>query len=270
MASRRPSPATADIPASASVAEFQEELERALREKDTEGRRWGSARWGCYAFYDYDDEPIYVGQTWELLSGRVRRHLTNQRTDAVAMRVLDVFEVAEIELWPLWDYQSVRSGSSGFSAAKDHLDSLEFAIYEKAIWESRFHAVLNEKLPPISDPLESLPTSKRFRLAHGATEVERKHDDVRIARRAETISRLASVAHERGSVSPGLRRVLVVQAARLTYLAASRLAKATGNPEPDHSLIDMDRLVVDMFEHPKLDHAKTGNSARRRSPRDVA
>ncbi|MDE3051298.1 MAG: GIY-YIG nuclease family protein, partial [Nitrospirota bacterium] len=53
-----------------------------------------------YAFYDYDGEPIYVGQTEEKLSGRVSRHLTNQRTDAVAMNVLDPFEVAYIEVWP--------------------------------------------------------------------------------------------------------------------------------------------------------------------------
>jgi hypothetical protein len=169
------------------------------------------------------------------------------------MRVLDVFEVAAIELWPLWDYQEIRSGSHRYNEAKEHLDALEFAIYLRALAASRFHAVLNEKLPPVSDPLDELPPSKRFPLTSGATEVERKHDDVRIARRAATISRLAAVAHERGSVSVGLRRVLVVQAARLTYLAASRLAKATGNPEPNHNLIDVERLVVDMFHHPEVD-----------------
>ena len=30
----------------------------------------GNSRWGVYAFYDYDGEPIYVGQTNESL--RVR------------------------------------------------------------------------------------------------------------------------------------------------------------------------------------------------------
>ena len=113
--------------------------------------------------------------------------------------------------------------------------------------------MLNEKLPPSSGPLGSMPPSKRFRLTSGATEVERQHDDVRIARRAETISRLASVAHERSSVSPGLRRVLVVQAARLTYLAPTRLAEATGNHASGHGLTKVDRLVVDIFRHPERD-----------------
>ena len=49
----------------------------------------GSFKWGVYIFYDYDLEPIYVGQTKEQVSQRVGRHLTNQRTDAVAMSVLD-------------------------------------------------------------------------------------------------------------------------------------------------------------------------------------
>ena len=61
----------------------------------------GNFRWGVYAFFDYDGEPIYVGQTNERLRSRIRRHLTNQRTDAVAMSVLDPFEVFEIEVWPL-------------------------------------------------------------------------------------------------------------------------------------------------------------------------
>lgn len=237
------------------MGEFREALTLALEEPDEQGRRWADARWGCYAFYDYDGEPIYVGQTNEQLRVRVRRHLTNQRTDAVAMRILDVFEVASVELWPLWQYQAVVGRRSPkFNEAKKHLDALEFAIYKKAIKESRFHAVLNEKLPPISDPLSSLPTSKRFRLTQGATEVERMHDDVRIARRAETISRLAAVAYERGTVTTGLRRTLVVQAARLTYLAAVRLAKATGNPLPNHDLIDVERLVVDMFDPTDVDY----------------
>src|SRR5689334_4795424 len=61
------------------------------------GKKIGSAKHGVYAFFDYEEEPIYVGQTKERLRGRVGRHLTNQRTDAVAMNVLDPFEVAFIE-----------------------------------------------------------------------------------------------------------------------------------------------------------------------------
>ncbi len=39
----------------------------------------GNFKFGVYAFFDYDLEPIYVGQTKEKLSTRIRRHLTVQQ-----------------------------------------------------------------------------------------------------------------------------------------------------------------------------------------------
>ena len=33
--------------------------------------------------FNYEGVPIYVGQTKEKISTRIRRHLTNQHTDAV-------------------------------------------------------------------------------------------------------------------------------------------------------------------------------------------
>jgi len=219
-----------------------------LSERDAEGRRWADATWGCYAFYDYEREPIYVGQTNERLRVRVRRHLTNQRTDAVAMRILDIFEVAEMELWPLWEYEDVlRRSDPRFPQAEGHLDAVEYSAYLRAIEQSRFKAILNEKIPPVS-PRVQLPPSRRFTLISDETRVERGHPDVRIARRAETISRLAAVAHERGEVSDGLRRVLVIQAVRLAYLAAVRLAYVEGRPEPDPSAISTEGLVGSVLE----------------------
>lgn len=76
---------------------------------------------------------------------------------------------------------------------------------------------------------------------------ERRHPDVRIARRAETISRLAAVARERGEVSDGLRRVLVIQAVRLTYLSAARYAETLGNQPPDPSAIDVTALIGELL-----------------------
>lgn len=229
-------PRRSDLP-SPQVREFRSNLLVALDESDDDGRVIGNAQFGVYAFYDYDGEPIYVGQTKEGLRTRIRRHLTNQRTDAVAMRVLDVFEVAELEMWPLWELQGEPARE-----AQTRLDQVEYSAYVRAIQESRFTAILNEKIPPISTPIE-LPQSYRFKLVEPDEVDERRHPDVRIARRAETISRLAAVARERGEVSDGLRRVLVIQAVRLTYLAASRYAESVGEPPPDPSAIDVPALV---------------------------
>ena len=233
-------PKRAELP-SPQVQEFRHTLEAALNELDSEGRTIGNAKFGVYAFYDYDGEPIYVGQTNEQLRTRIRRHLTNQRTDAVAMRVLDIFEVAEIKLWPLWDLEDADK-----TTAKARLDQVEYSAYMEAIKGSRFKAILNEKIPPVTVP-SPLPDGYRYPLIEAAAHDERLHPDVRIARRAETISRLAAVIRERGEVSDGLRRVLVIQAVRLTYLSASRYAHSQGNPPPDPSAIDVTGLVGELL-----------------------
>jgi hypothetical protein len=80
------------------VASIRQHIRAFLDKLAPNGKKIGNAKWGVYAFYDYDGEPIYVGQTNEMLRSRISRHLTNQRTDAVAMNVLDPFEVAEIEV----------------------------------------------------------------------------------------------------------------------------------------------------------------------------
>jgi GIY-YIG catalytic domain len=234
-------PKRSDLP-SPQVREFRRFLNVALNEEDDEGRPIGNAKFGVYAFYDYDGEPIYVGQTNEQLRVRVKRHLTNQRTDAVAMRVLDIFEVAELEMWPLWELENGASKD----AAKQRLDAVEYAAYVTAIQNSRFKAILNEKIPPVS-PVVDLPPSQRFSLVGETAIEERRHPDVRIARRAETISRLAAVARERGEVSDGLRRVLVIQAVRLTYLSATRYADTLGKPPPDPSAIDVTALIGELL-----------------------
>ena len=186
-----------------------------VQEKD---RPVGSFKWGVYAFFDYDREPIYVGQTKEKISTRIRRHLTNQRTDAVAMSVLDPFEVYEIEVWPLPEFER-RSASD--ADAKAHLDALEHLIYTQALAGSEFGAVLNEKDPPAPTVEVTPPLSLRLPVVSEAVHRIRAHPDFRIARRAQVMARLAQVISER-KVQGGLRRVLLTQAKRLQWLAERR------------------------------------------------
>jgi hypothetical protein len=234
-------PTKSSLPAD-DVQAFRKSLAAFLDAKDDQGRTWSNATWGVYAFYDYDGEPIYVGQTNEKLRTRIRRHLTNQRSDAVAMRILDVFEVAEAEVWPLWHLEGVNSKSPNYADARSELDAHEYTAYLNAIENSRLKAILNEKIPPVSETLQP-PPSLRWNLIDDETRQERQHPDIRIARRAETVSRLAAVARERGEVSEGLRRVLVIQALRLALIAAERLAYAEGRPRPDASAIFIEPLV---------------------------
>src|SRR5581483_3056652 len=188
------------------------------------GNKIGNARWGVYAFYDYDAEPIYFGQTYESLRQRIGRHLTNQRTDAVAMNVLDPFEVAEIEVWPFWELQS---RSSKDAEAKAILNAAEFTVFQHVLSESSFGAVLNEKDVTPTKEIK-LPPSFRGRIIPADLYNQRKHPDVRIARRATTIAALARVISER-DVSKGLRRTLMTQARRLERLAAQRYNEISGS-----------------------------------------
>lgn len=184
----------------------------------------GNYRWGVYAFFDYDGEPIYVGQTNERLRTRIRRHLTNQRTDAVAMSVLDPFEVREIEVWPIPGLQNARSTDKD---ARLQLDALERLITRQAIERSKFKAILNEKDPPPGDLELAVPPSFRSEIVSDRVFQLRSHPDFRIARRALIISRLAQVIAER-KVQGGLRRVLLTQAKRLQWLASRRFEALGG------------------------------------------
>lgn len=219
------------------VQGFRELLSAALDTTDSASGHKLSKCIGVYAFYDYDGEPIYVGQTTEDFATRVGRHLRGQRSDTLAYRILDPFEVAEMELYPLEHLRAVPAAER-----RAIVDTIEYSVYMTAIEHSKYRAILNEKIPPVS-PREDPPESYRFQLVPESMREDREHPDVRIARRAETLARVAAVAHERGEVSAGLRRVIVIQAVRLADLAAARLAYAEGRPRPAADSIDVPALV---------------------------
>ena len=189
--------------------------------------RIGNFQWGVYSFYDYDNEPIYVGQTHESLRTRIRRHLTNQRTDAVAMNVLDPFEVYKIVVYPLPHLEGMNSKD-----AQNILDALEYKIYSQAIQKSKFNAILNEKEPPAPQVEIEIPASFEGVIVSDEVKRIREHPDIRIARRTQTISRLAQVISER-KVQRGLRKVLHIQAKRLEWLAQRRLENAADIRDAD-------------------------------------
>lgn len=201
------------------TAKLRESLKKFLDQKIPGRGRLGSCKHGLYAFFDYDDEPIYVGQTVEQLGTRVRRHLTNQRTDAVAMGVLDPFEVRTIKAWPLWPDSFTRRNNGSI---RQQLDNLDAELFEKLLAESRFHALLNEKPAPARRGQSiALPKCYSADLVEDDVAAIREHPDIRVARRAAAIAKLAQIISER-KVSKQLRGVLVAQAKRLTWLAEQR------------------------------------------------
>lgn len=220
-----PTDSTTELPFETSeLRKLLEQFLNRLVENPLNGQqvRVGNFQWGVYSFYDYDNEPIYVGQTKESLRTRIRRHLTNQRTDAVAMNVLDPFEVYKIIVYPL---PQLDGRSASDSEAKKTLDALEYKIYSQAIHNSEFSAILNEKEPPTPQVEVDIPASFEGIIVSDEVKRIREHPDIRIARRTQTISRLAQVISER-KVQKGLRKVLLIQAKRIEWLAQRRLENA--------------------------------------------
>jgi hypothetical protein len=108
------------------------------------------------------------------------------------MNVLDPFEVAEIEIWPLFELQTVKKKDGNkitpeYLSAIARLNSTEYTVFQKVINRSSFKAVLNEKDVQETNPT-GLPCSHRARIIPKGLYEARKHPDVRIARRASTIA----------------------------------------------------------------------------------
>jgi hypothetical protein len=203
------------------VSKIREQISRFFDQATPSGEKIGSSTCAVYAFFDYDGEPIYVGQTVEVLRGRVGRHLTGRRSDAVAKFVLDPFEVLELEVWPLFGILKADR--------KMLANQMEYAVFQKCLSESQFGAVLNEGTIVAAEEVD-LPPSYRGRIIPDDLYADRKHPDVRIARRAATIASLARLISER-QVGRGLRSTLSVQAKRLEALTSARFADFADAPD---------------------------------------
>lgn len=85
---------------------------------------------GVYVLCDLDHVPIYVGQSVEGIRSRVRRHLTSARSDIIANRQIDVWEIAWVWAYPVED--------------KKEIGPLEAALFHRFDKQS---ALMNGKLP---------------------------------------------------------------------------------------------------------------------------
>lgn len=72
---------------------------------------------GVYTLSDLDNVPIYVGQSKDGIRSRVHRHLTSARSDIIANRQIDVWEIGYVWAYPVKD--------------KSELDLLEAALFHR-------------------------------------------------------------------------------------------------------------------------------------------
>jgi hypothetical protein len=113
---------------------------------------------GCYVLWDLDQVPIYVGQSVDGIRSRVNRHLTSARSDIIANRQIDVWEIAWVWAYPAKD--------------RAEISSLEDALFHE------FHggsALMNGKVPkPPIDRSKSPEPSQKVQVMSDTEIAEKK------------------------------------------------------------------------------------------------
>jgi hypothetical protein len=85
-----------EIPESQDVSEEGVDTPQGFRQEAVKEIPSGP---GVYALCDLDGVPLYVGQSVDGIQARVRRHLTSARSDIIANRMIDIWEVASVRCW---------------------------------------------------------------------------------------------------------------------------------------------------------------------------
>lgn len=154
---------------------------------------------GVYALCDLDEVPIYVGQSKDGIRSRVRRHLTSARSDVIANRQIDVWEIAYVWAWPI--------------TGDERINLLEAHTFH------RFHRqspLMNGSIPPKPPRLGfELPNQERVQIMRNEEIETRKDPAYRLPRQAEHFVRLVDhILNVKDS--PELRLSLVAHFNRLS------------------------------------------------------
>lgn len=68
-----------------------------------------TSRVGVYILADLDNMPLYVGQSTDGIRARVARHLTSARSDIIANRQIDVWEIAYVWEYPVEQISEIKA-----------------------------------------------------------------------------------------------------------------------------------------------------------------
>jgi GIY-YIG catalytic domain len=79
---------------------------------------------GVYVLCDLDQLPIYVGQSVDGIRQRVQRHMTSARSDIIANRQVDVWEIAWVWAYPVSERSEIDELEARLFAAFDRKSKL--------------------------------------------------------------------------------------------------------------------------------------------------
>jgi len=123
---------------------------------------------GVYVLCDLDRTPIYVGQSKDGIRSRVRRHLTSARSDIIANRQIDVWEIAFVMVFPVEE--------------RAQITPLEDALYHQF---NDISPLMNGKVPARPDGIGAPPEPAQVVQVMSDAEIADKSDPVqRLPRQA--------------------------------------------------------------------------------------
>lgn len=160
---------------------------------------------GAYALCDLDGVPIYIGKSHDGIRNRVYRHLTSARSDIIANRLVDVWEIAFVQAWPVANAADVVK-----------TESMLFHFFDSK------KPLMNGSIPIWEGPRpKSIPPSSQTVQIMSDNDIKVRRDPMlRLPRQIEHIGRL--VDHLLSvKDTPQLRRAL---AAHFDRLDAYRVA----------------------------------------------
>jgi hypothetical protein len=131
---------------------------------------------GCYVLCDLDQIPMYVSQSIDGIRSRVNRHLTSARSDIIANRQIDVWEIAWVWAYPVKE--------------RAEINYLEDALFHEFHGRS---ALMNGKMPkPPTSRAKPTEPSQRVQVMADAEIAEKRDPALRLPRQAEHYSQIVS------------------------------------------------------------------------------
>jgi hypothetical protein len=131
-------------------------------------------RIGVYVLADLDNVPVYVGQSRDGVRQRVQRHLTSARSDVIANRQIDVWEIAFVWAYPLDD--------------RGAIGPLEAALFHHFHPRSR---LMNGTAPPTPPAGFAIPEPAAVVQVMSDREIaEKKDPELRLPRQAQHYAQL--------------------------------------------------------------------------------
>lgn len=144
---------------------------------------------GVYALCDLDGIPLYIGQSADGIRTRVQRHLTSARSDVIANRQLDIWEVSEVWAWPLGKKLTNNSTKEEKGTQKKAINELENYLIH---FYNEKNPLVNGNLPAKTSDLPNIPEKQVVKIM-SIEEISSRQDPARrLPRQMEHLTHLFS------------------------------------------------------------------------------